>query len=482
MRRTPSPSPLVRSSSNQTKKESETNNGHGVVAIKHQHKKTLPALNFIIVAAKKVRVFFTRKRKPKPVPEGGNSDVRKPFYSTETRSSWSSDSYYSSSSSVGGQAMAINFTIGEIYKATENLSPANKIGEGGFGTVYKGKLRDGSVVAVKRAKKIKNDQSILLEFKNEILTLSKIEHLNLVRLLGYVEDKDERIMVMEYVGNGNLREHLDGKCGNALEIAELLDIAIDVAHALAYLHTYTDNPIIHRDIKASNILVTEKLRAKVSDFGFARLAADPSVTHISTQVKGTSGYLDPEYLRTYQLTEKSDVYSFGVLLVEMMTGRYPIEPNRPLKERVTIRWAIQKLKAGDAIFVMDPRLRRSPASTMAVEKVLKLAHHCLAPSRQSRPAMKNCAEVLWGIRKNVRERALSSSAAAASTSHHSANYPIRNAKEKRHTSFGIDEEYSLNSLTHSLYKVSKYLRYIFKLFAFESSTLLRLVGLGFDIY
>ncbi|KAK4856972.1 hypothetical protein QYF36_023265 [Acer negundo] len=390
MRRTPSPSPLVRSSSNQTKKESETNNGHGVVAIKHQHKKTLPALNFIIVAAKKVRVFFTRKRKPKPVPEGGNSDVRKPFYSTETRSSWSSDSYYSSSSSVGGQAMAINFTIGEIYKATENLSPANKIGEGGFGTVYKGKLRDGSVVAVKRAKKIKNDQSILLEFKNEILTLSKIEHLNLVRLLGYVEDKDERIMVMEYVGNGNLREHLDGKCGNALEIAELLDIAIDVAHALAYLHTYTDNPIIHRDIKASNILVTEKLRAKVSDFG------------------------------------------------------YPIEPNRPLKERVTIRWAIQKLKAGDAIFVMDPRLRRSPASTMAVEKVLKLAHHCLAPSRQSRPAMKNCAEVLWGIRKNVRERALSSSAAAASTSHHSANYPIRNAKEKRHTSFGIDDGENYN--------------------------------------
>ncbi|KAK0604706.1 hypothetical protein LWI29_018509 [Acer saccharum] len=447
MRRSPSPSSLVLSSSNQSKKESETNHGHGVVAIKHQHKKTLPALNFVIVAAKKVngvfRVFFTRKKKANPVPEGGNSEVRKPFYSTETRSSWSSDSY-SSSSSVGGQVMAINFTIGEIYKATDNLSPANKIGEGGFGTVYKGKLRDGSVVAVKRARKTKSDQSILLEFKNEILTLSKIEHLNLVRLLGYVEDKEERLMVMEYVGNGNLREHLDGKLGNGLEIAELLDIAIDVAHALAYLHTYTDNPIIHRDIKASNILVTEKLRAKVADFGFARLAADPSVTHISTQVKGTAGYLDPEYLRTYQLTEKSDVYSFGVLLVEMMTGRYPIEHKKPQKERITIRWAIQKLKAGDAIIVMDPRLRRGPASTMAVEKVLKLAHHCLAPSRQSRPAMKNCAEVLWGIRKDFRERALSSSAAAASTSHHSANYPIGNAKENRCTSFGIDDGENYN--------------------------------------
>ena len=100
----------------------------------------------------------------------------------------------------------------------------------------------------------------------------------------------------------------------------------------------TDNPIIHRDIKASNILITENLKAKVADFGFARLSDDPTATHISTQVKGTAGYMDPEYLRTYQLTEKSDVYSFGVLLVEMVTGRHPIEPKRPLDERVTIRW------------------------------------------------------------------------------------------------------------------------------------------------
>lgn len=103
-----------------------------------------------------------------------------------------------------------------------------------------------------------------------------------------------------------------------------------------------DNPIIHRDIKASNILITENLRAKVADFGFARLSDDPGATHISTQVKGTAGYMDPEYLRTYQLTEKSDVYSFGVLLVEMMTGRHPIELKRPIEERVTIRWVSNK--------------------------------------------------------------------------------------------------------------------------------------------
>ncbi|XWS24714.1 hypothetical protein CRYUN_Cryun27aG0007200 [Craigia yunnanensis] len=206
--------------------------------------------------------------------------------------------------------------------------------------VFKGRLKDGSLVAIKRAKKDNYDQGLPLQFKNEILTLSKIEHLNLVRLFGFLEHRDEQIIVVEYVGNGNLQEHLDGVRGNGLEIANRLDIAIDVSHAVTYLHTYTGNPpIIHRDIKALNILVTEKLSAKVANFGFARLATeDPAATHISTQVKGTAGYLDPDYTKTYQLTDKSDVYSFGVLLVELMTGRYPIESSRPVKERVTIRW------------------------------------------------------------------------------------------------------------------------------------------------
>ncbi|KAK6234993.1 hypothetical protein SCA6_010330 [Theobroma cacao] len=280
------------------------------------------------------------------------------------------------------------------------------------------------------------NQGFSLQFKNEILTLSKIEHLNLVRLLGFLEHGDEQIIVVEYVGNGNLREHLDGVRGNGLEIAERLDIAIDVAHAITYLHSYTDPPIIHRDIKASNILITEKLRAKVADFGFARLASeDPSATHISTQVKGTAGYVDPEYTRTYQLTEKSDVYSFGVVLVELMTGRYPVESKRPVKERVMIRWAMKRLKEGEFVIAMDPRLRRSPASNMVVERVLKLAHQCLAPMRQSRPSMKKCAEVLWGIRKDFKEKA------SSSASHHSANFPDRDAKTNRQL-FGIEEDES----------------------------------------
>lgn len=169
--------------------------------------------------------------------------------------------------------------------------------------------------------------------------MTSIEHLNLVRFFGYLEYQDERILVIEYVPNGTLREHLDCLHGNPLDLAARLDIAIDIAHAVTYLHMYTDHPIIHRDIKSSNILLTENLRAKVADFGFARLGAtEADISHVSTQVKGTAGYLDPEYLQTYQLTTKSDVYSFGVLLVEMITGRRPIEQKREMRERVTIKW------------------------------------------------------------------------------------------------------------------------------------------------
>ncbi|EPS66582.1 hypothetical protein M569_08194, partial [Genlisea aurea] len=185
-----------------------------------------------------------------------------------------------------------------------------------------------------------NDKHLAMEFYGEVSILARIEHLNLVRFYGYLDHGDERILVVEYVPNGTLREHLDGMNGEVLDFTQRLEIAIDVAHAVTYLHMYTDHPVIHRDIKSSNILLTGNLRAKVADFGLARLGVDGESgdTHVSTLVKGTTGYVDPEYLTTNHLTEKSDVYSFGVLLVELLTGRRPIEPNRQLKERITIKW------------------------------------------------------------------------------------------------------------------------------------------------
>ncbi|KAL2478739.1 Calmodulin-binding receptor-like cytoplasmic kinase 2 [Forsythia ovata] len=311
----------------------------------------------------------------------------------------------SSTSTTRGEPGSTKFTMEEIYKATRNFSPSFKIGQGGFGTVYKGRLEDGTLVAVKRAKKIVYDKHLGTEFQSEVRTLERVEHLNLVKFHGYLEHGDERIIVVEHVPNGTLREHLDCVQGNVLDFASRLDIAIDVAHAVTYLHMYTDHPIIHRDIKSSNILLTENLRAKVADFGFARLGADSESgdTHVSTQVKGTAGYLDPEYLKTYQLTEKSDVYSFGILLVELVTGRRPIEPKRELKERITARWAMKKFSDGDAILTLDPRLQRSPVNNFVMEKILELALQCLAPHRRNRPTMKKCAEILWSIRKDYKE-------------------------------------------------------------------------------
>ncbi|GMY23697.1 calmodulin-binding receptor-like cytoplasmic kinase 2 isoform X1 [Fagus crenata] len=319
---------------------------------------------------------------------------------------------------------SVKFSTEEILKATRNFSPSFKIGQGGFGTVFKGRLEDGTLVAVKRAKKSVYDKHLGVEFQSEIRTLAQVEHLNLVKFYGYLEYGDERIVVVEFVPNGTLREHLDCIHNNILDLAARLDIAIDVAHAITYLHMYTDHPIIHRDIKSSNILLTENFRAKVADFGFARLGADSDsgVTHVSTQVKGTAGYLDPEYLRTYQLTEKSDVYSFGVLLVELVTGRRPIEPKRELKERITAKWAMKKFTDGDAVSTLDPRLECDSANNLALEKILELALQCLAPRRQNRPTMRRCAEILWSIRKDYREvsssdiRSLSSSFSGRSTS------------------------------------------------------------------
>ncbi|KAG5565851.1 hypothetical protein RHGRI_001682 [Rhododendron griersonianum] len=323
---------------------------------------------------------------------------------------------------------SVKFSMEEIHKATKNFSPTLKIGQGGFGTVYKGQLEDGTIVAIKRAKQSVYDKHLGQEFQSEIRTLAQVEHLNLVRYYGYLEHEDERIVVVEYVPNGTLRDHLDCMPGNILDLAARLDIAVDVAHAVTYLHILicalnADHPIIHRDIKSSNILLTENLRAKVADFGFSRLAADSDATHVSTQVKGTAGYLDPEYLRTYQLTEKSDVYSFGVLLVELVTGRRPIEPKREKKERITTRWAIKNFTDGDAILVLDPRLDRSRANNLALEKTLELALRCLAPYKQNRPTMRRCAEILWSIRKDYRE--LSASDTQSLSSHSLTSGSIR---------------------------------------------------------
>nr|XP_010928312.1 calmodulin-binding receptor-like cytoplasmic kinase 3 isoform X1 [Elaeis guineensis] len=297
---------------------------------------------------------------------------------------------------------SVHLSINQIIKATRNFSPSLKLGEGGFGAVYKAVLPDGQVVAIKRAKKIFEQEEIPAlrdEFSNEVELLAKIEHRNLVRLLGYTDKGNERIIITEYVPNGTLREHLDGQHGKILDFNQRLEIAIDVAHALTYLHLYAEKTIIHRDVKSSNILLTESYRAKVSDFGFARTGpTDTEKTHISTKVKGTAGYLDPEYLRTYQLTPKSDVFSFGILLIEILSGRRPVELRRQTDERITVRWAFKKYNEGNLRDILDPLLDEV-IDEQVLGKILSLAFQCAAPTRADRPDMKEVGEQLWEIRK-----------------------------------------------------------------------------------
>jgi serine/threonine protein kinase len=237
-------------------------------------------------------------------------------------------------------------------------------------------------------------------FRTEIETLQQISHMNLVEFYGYLLFEDEKIIVVEHVPNGNLREHLECKNGKVLEFANRLDIIIDVAHAINYLHTYCNKPLIHRDIKSSNILLTSTLHGKVADFGLAKLAStDVNNTVVQTVAKGTPGYIDPEYFRTNQLTSKSDVYSFGVVLVEIITGKRPIERT---SKQTTVKWAMTEASRGNAINTLDPKLEPNEAITVAINKIYKLASGCLLVDRRQRPTMDFCSMILWNIRKTYK--------------------------------------------------------------------------------
>uniref|UniRef100_A0A1D1YWB0 non-specific serine/threonine protein kinase n=2 Tax=Anthurium amnicola TaxID=1678845 RepID=A0A1D1YWB0_9ARAE len=244
-------------------------------------------------------------------------------------------------------------SLSEVEEATHGFS--KKIGEGSFGPVYYGKLKDGKEVAVK----VSSDASVhgTQQFVNEVAILSRIHHRNLVPLVGYCEEGCQRILIYEYMHNGTLRDHIyDPVKGKSLDWLSRLSIAEDAARGLEYLHSGCDPGVIHRDVKTSNILLDICMKAKVSDFGLSR-QTDENLTHISSVARGTVGYLDPEYYATQQLTDKSDVYSFGVVLLELITGRKPISAEDYGSDWNIVHWARSFVRKGDVMSIMDPSLK-----------------------------------------------------------------------------------------------------------------------------
>ncbi|KAL2454625.1 Wall-associated receptor kinase 1 [Abeliophyllum distichum] len=299
-------------------------------------------------------------------------------------------------SNEGGVESAKIFSAEELEKATNNYAEDQILGRGGYGTVYKGILSDERIVAIKKSRIM--DQSQIEQFINEVIILTQVNHRNVVKLLGCCLEAEVPLLVYEYVSNGTLFHHIHNSGEKPwFSWENRLKIAAEAAGALSYLHSAASMPIIHRDVKSSNILLDNMYTSKISDFGASRLVPLDQ-TQVTTLVQGTLGYLDPEYFHTSQLTEKSDVYSFGVVLAELMTGKKPLSPTKSEEERNLATYFIMSVKENRLFKILEPRILRE-GTLQQLQAVGELVKRCLNLKSDERPTMKEVAMELEGLRK-----------------------------------------------------------------------------------
>ncbi|KAL4644714.1 hypothetical protein ACB092_02G184400 [Castanea dentata] len=329
-----------------------------------------------------VAVFFLvfRCRKPKsietsdwsPLTGGGSSHSRM----TE--------------GTIPNMNLGLKIPFSEIQLATKNFDTKLRIGKGGFGIVYKGTLKNGTKIAVKRSDP--GSGQGLPEFQTEIMVLSKIRHRHLVSLIGYCDERSEMILVYEFMANGTLRDHLYASDKPPLSWKQRLEICIGAARGLHYLHKGSAGGIIHRDVKPTNILLDKNNVAKVADFGLSK-SGPLDDTHVSTTVKGTIGYLDPEYFKSQQLTEKSDVYSFGVVLLEVLCARPAIDSTLPREQANLAEWAMLCKNKGLLEDIIDPSLK-DQIDPNSLRKFIETTEKCLQECGTDRPTM---GDILWDL-------------------------------------------------------------------------------------
>ncbi|CAL5345632.1 unnamed protein product [Camellia sinensis] len=298
------------------------------------------------------------------------------------------------SSSDGNEKIKL-FNSNELEKVTDHYHEDRILGQGGQGTVYKGMLSDGRIIAVKKSKVV--DEGQVEQFINEVVILSQIIHRNIVKLLGCCLETDVPLLIYEFIPNGTLSQHIhDPNEEFPLSWEMRFRIATEVAEALSYLHYAASIPIYHRDMKSTNILLDDKYKAKVSDFGTST-SIDVDNTHLTTRVQGTFGYLDPEYFQSSQFTDKSDAYSFGVVIVELLIGQKPISSTRSQESRSLVTHFMESMEENCLLEILDPRILKEGRREEMIA-VAHIAKRCLNLNGKKRPTMKDVAVKLEGIR------------------------------------------------------------------------------------